>query len=94
MTLAEWTASASAVDKARTLMHVATFLAMVEVHRDAAPLVRVPLPFGSTATDYAYAHGMQKGYEFALKILKAMGETAPEMPEEPEATFSRSNNNE
>ena len=94
MTLAEWTASASAVDKARKLMHGATFRAMVEVLRDEAPLVRVPLPFGSTATDYAYAHGMQKGYEFALKVLKAMGETTPEMPEEPEATFSRSNNNE
>ena len=94
MTLAEWTASASAVDKARKLMHGAPVRAMVEVLRDEAPLVRVPLPFGSTATDYAYAHGMQKGYEFALKILKAMGETAPEMPEEPEATFSRSNNNE
>ena len=37
---------------------------------------------------------MQKGYEFSLKILKAMGQSAPEMPEEPEATFSRSNNNE
>jgi predicted dienelactone hydrolase len=94
MTLAEWTASASAVDKARKLMHGTTFRAMVEVLRDEAPLVRVPLPFGSTATDYAYAHGMQKGYEFALKILKATGETTPEIPEEPEATFSRSNNNE
>ena len=94
MTLTEWTASASAVDKARKLMGGATFKAMEGVLRDEAPMVRVPLPFGSSATDYAYAHGMQKGYEFSLKVLRAMGESAPDMPEEPEATFSRSNNNE
>ena len=94
MTLTEWTASATSVDKARKLMSGATFRAMEEVLRAESPLVRVPLPFGASATDFAYAHGMQKGYEFTLKVLKAMGEATPQLPEEPEATFSRSNINE
>jgi hypothetical protein len=94
MTLTEWTGSPSSVEEARELMGGATFKAMKDVLHEESPMVRVPLPFGSSATDYAYAHGMQKGYEFALKVLRAMGQSAPEMPEEPEATFSRSNNNE
>ena len=93
MNLQEWTGTATAVDQARSLMNKKTFKEMMEVMREEMPLVRVPLAFGASATDFAYAHGMQKGYEFALKILKATGETTPELPKEPEATFS-SNNNE
>jgi predicted dienelactone hydrolase len=92
MTLTEWTNTASAIEQARELMAGETFKEMMGVMAEEMPLVRVPLPFGSTATDYAYAHGMQKGYEFALKVIKALGQAAPELPVEPEATFSRSNN--
>jgi len=93
MTLTEWTTTAAAVANARKLMEEQTFKEMMEVMREEMPLVRIPLAFGASATDYAYAHGMQKGYEYNLKILKALGESAPERPKEPEATFS-SNNNE
>jgi|TARA_R100001163_G_scaffold55588_1_gene43098 hypothetical protein len=92
MNLNEWTQTAAAVANARVLMEGQTFKEMMEVMRDEMPLVRVPLAFGASATDFAYAHGMQKGYEFALKVLKAMGESAPELPKEPEATFSSTNN--
>ncbi len=92
MTLTEWTSTTSAVGQAKALMAGETFKEMMGVMAEEMPLVRVPLPFGSTATDYAYAHRMQKGYEFALKVIRAMGQAAPEMPQEPEATFSPQNN--
>ena len=92
MNLNEWTQTAAAVANARVLMEGQTFKEMMEVMRDEMPLVRVPLAFGASATDFAYAHGMQKGYEFALKVLKAMGESAPELTKEPVATFSSYNN--
>ena len=60
MTLNEWTQTAAAVANARVLMEGQTFKEMMEVMRDEMPLVRVPLAFGASATDFAYAHGMGK----------------------------------
>ena len=91
MKLLEWTNDPTAVANARQLQESETWNAMMEVLADEMPLSTVPLAFGSTATDYAYAHGMQKGYEYTCKILKALGETAPELPKEPESTFSAEN---
>lgn len=91
MTLNDWTNDSTAVASARELQQTETYNAMMKVMQEEAPLSKVPIPFGATATDYAYAHGMQKGYEYAMKILKALGQTAPELPQEPEATFSSNN---
>lgn len=91
MTLNDWTNDSTAVASARELQQTETYSAMMKVMQEETPLSKVPIPFGATATDYAYAHGMQKGYEYAMKILKALGQTAPELPQEPEATFSSNN---
>jgi len=92
MTLTEWCNTPTAVANAQALQQNTTYIDMMNVMREEMPLVRIPLAFGASATDYAYAHGMQKGFEYALKVWKAMGQTAPEMPQEPEATFSPINN--
>ena len=91
MTLNDWTNDPKAVESAKTLQRGETYTMMMEVMRSEMPLTKIPLPFGASPTDYAYAHGMQKGYDYALRILKAMGESSPEMPQEPEATFSSQN---
>lgn len=92
MTLTEWCNSPTAVANAHALQQNATYIEMMNVMREEMPLVRIPLAFGASATDYAYAHGMQKGFEYALKVLKALGQSSPELPQEPEATFSPTNN--
>lgn len=93
MTLKNWTTTPSAVAAAVELQSTETYKQMLEVLMEEMPLSRVPLPFGSCATDYAYAHGMQKGYEYALKVLRALGQHAAQLPREPESTFSASNYN-
>ena len=92
MTLQEWTTNPTAVEKAAALQKGETYREMMEVMRDEMPLTRIPLPFGSPPTDYVYAHGFQKGYEYAVKLLKALGQPQSELPPEPEATFSNTNN--
>jgi len=91
MTLNDWTKDSSAVASARELQQTETYSSMMEVMHSETPLSKIPIPFGAAPTDYAYAHGMQKGYEYAMKILKALGQSAPELPQEPEATFSSQN---
>jgi hypothetical protein len=91
MKLQEWTSNPTAVASAKKLQESETWSKMMDVLADEMPLTSIPLAFGSSATDYAYAHGMQKGYEYTRKILIALGETAPEMPKEPESTFSAEN---
>ena len=91
MTLNDWTNDSSAIASARELQQTETYSSMMEVMQGEMPLSKVPIPFGAAPTDYAYAHGMQKGYEYAMKILKALGQSAPELPQEPEATFSSRN---
>ena len=91
MTLNDWTSDSSAIASARELQQTETYSAMMEVMQGEMPLSKIPIPFGAAPTDYAYAHGMQKGYEYAMKILKALGQSAPELPQEPEATFSSQN---
>jgi hypothetical protein len=94
MKLTDWTNNKSAIADARQLQSTEIYKMMQEVLAEETPLSRVPIPFGASPTDFAYAHGMQKGYEYALKVLKALGAEAPEIPQEPEATFSSSNQNE
>ena len=91
MKLSDWTNDSTAIASARELQQSQTYTEMMNVMREEMPLSKVPIPFGAAPTDYAYAHGMQKGYEYAMKILKALGQTAPELPQEPEATFSSRN---
>lgn len=90
-TLNDWTNDSTAIASAKKVLQGETFKLMMEVMQSEMPLTKIPLPFGAAATDYAYAHGMQKGYDYALRILKAMGESSPELPQEPEATFSAKN---
>lgn len=91
ITLAQWIKTPSAIKHAQRLQSTETFKEMMNVMEEEKPLNRTGLPFGALPTDYAYALGMQKGYDHALKVLKAMGQTAPEPPEEIEATFSKDN---
>lgn len=91
MRLTDWTKNKTAIADARQLQNTPIYKMMQEVLAEETPLSRVPIPFGASPTDFAYAHGMQKGYEYALKILRALGTEAPEIPQEPEATFSNTN---
>ena len=91
MKLSDWTNDSTAIASARELQQSQTYTEMMNVMREEMTLSKVPIPFGAAPTDYAYAHGMQKGYEYAMKILKALGQSAPELPQEPEATFSSQN---
>ena len=89
--LQKWITDPTAVAAAQKIQSTETFGRMMDVMREESPLSRNHIPFGATATDFAYAHGMQKGYEYAIKLLKAMAQQAPELPTEPEATFSKAN---
>lgn len=91
MTLNDWTGKPTLIEKAAELQQTPIYKEMIQVMREEMPLSKIPLPLGSNGTDFAYAHGMQKGFEYALKTLEALGQTAPELPQEPEATFSVNN---
>lgn len=93
MDLKEWKSKPTAVQHAKRIQSTETYKEMIGVLREEAPLNRTGLPFGAMPTDYAYALGMQKGYDHAMKVLAAMGEASPAMPEEIEATFSKDNYN-
>jgi len=91
MNITEWTARPALIEQAAQLQRLTTYQQMMGVMREEMPLSKIPIPLGSNSNDYAYAYGMQAGYEYALKMLKSLGETTPELPQEPESTFSINN---
>jgi hypothetical protein len=91
MRLNEWKKDAVAVANAQKLMKGETFIEILEIMRDESPLIRTPTPFGASAIDHTYAHGMQAGFVYALAMLNEFKKAQPIIPPLPEADFSPNN---
>ena len=91
MRLHEWRKDPVAVESAKKVLKGGTMKKLLEIANQEAPILRHSVPFGAPPTDYAYAHGMQRGFVYALEVIQRAGVLECELPDPPESTFSPEN---
>mgnify|MGYP003319335244 CR=1 FL=1 len=88
LTLTQWRTESTLTKAARTLHKNKTLIQMMGVLKNELPTNRTLPAMGASATDFAYAYGVEVGFRQCIATLEAMAIDAP-VTTEPEATFEK-----